>query len=353
MAEPQQPSPDSFGPNVWLVDEMFEEFRRDPLSVSTSWREFFEGYKPGGANLARPEVASVEEAAEIAEPVAARSPVAAGSAVVPAGAAGAGTAVAGAAGAGTAVAGAEGAGAGERDGSTTVPLRGGAARAVANMTTSLQVPTATSFRVVPSKLLEVNRTVLNDHLVRAGVAGKVSFTHLIGWAVVQALKVVPSLNSSFTEALPSPGTDGQGETDGRAPQPAVLRPAHVNLGIAVDLERRDGSRALMVPVIKKADGLDFRGFWLAYEEMVRKVRTGKVEVSDFAGTTITLTNPGTLGTVQSVPRLLAGQGAIIGVGTYRLPCGMAGGRPPSAGRARCLQSRHGQFHVRPPGDTGR
>ena len=113
----------------------------------------------------------------------------------------------------------------------------------------------------------------------------------------------------------------------RMPRRAVFRPAHVNLGIAVDLERPDGTRSLMVPVIKQADTLDFRQFWRAYEELVRRVRSGKVDVSDFAGGTITITNPGTLGTVQSVPRLMAGQGAIIGVGTIDYPAEWQGADP--------------------------
>ncbi|MGH9107101.1 MAG: multifunctional oxoglutarate decarboxylase/oxoglutarate dehydrogenase thiamine pyrophosphate-binding subunit/dihydrolipoyllysine-residue succinyltransferase subunit, partial [Acidimicrobiales bacterium] len=200
------------------------------------------------------------------------------------------------------------AGAAEGEGTAT-PLRGSAARVVANMTASLEVPTATSFRVVPAKMLEVNRLILNNQLVRTGAAGKVSFTHLIGWAVVQAVKAVPALNTSFAGTGPGSASNG----------PAAFRPAHINLGIAVDLERSDGRRSLMVPVIKQAETLDFRGFWQAYEELVRKVRSGKADVSDFAGATITITNPGTLGTAQSVPRLMAGQGAIIGVGSIAYP----------------------------------
>ena len=125
----------------------------------------------------------------------------------------------------------------------------GAARVVSNMTTSLEVPTATSFRVVPAKLLEVNRLILNNQLARTGTAGKVSFTHLIGWAVVQAVQAVPAINSSF--AAPA-GEDGDNAPDNNAnanhpsanknATPAVFRPAHVNLGIAVDLERPDGNQ---------------------------------------------------------------------------------------------------------------
>jgi 2-oxoglutarate decarboxylase len=335
---PQQTSPDSFGANAWLVDDMYEQFRRDPLSVSESWREFFEGYRPAGANLsgrrtmARPAAAGlapVDSAADKAAPDGSAGNGASGGVAtlvatpVPTSEANAATTATSPRPAPEERPSAPTPGAPE---GTTVPLRGSAARVVSNMTSSLEVPTATSFRVVPAKLLEVNRLILNNQLARTGTAGKVSFTHLIGWAVVQAVRAVPAINASFA----GPPHDGDGATGkstnaystnarGAGGGPAVFRPAHVNLGIAVDLERSDGSRSLMVPVIRQAEALEFRHFWRVYEDLVRKVRSGKVEVSDLAGSTITITNPGTLGTVQSVPRLMAGQGAIIGVGTIDYP----------------------------------
>ena len=204
------------------------------------------------------------------------------------------------------------------------------------------MPTATSFRVVPAKLLEVNRLILNNQLARSGAAGKVSFTHLIGWAIVQALPIGarPQLQlpgrgrragHGQWSAHPrwcGPSEGGNGASGARpVAGPAVFRPAHVNLGLAVDLQRPDGSRTLMVPVIKEAEALDFRRFWTAYEDLVRKVRSGKAQVTDFAGPTMTITNPGTLGTVQSVPRLMAGQGAIIGVGAIDYPAEWQGADP--------------------------
>jgi 2-oxoglutarate dehydrogenase E1 component len=321
---------------------MFEQFRRDPASVSESWREFFAGYKPGGANLARPVLSGAAGGDQGEGPEAARALL-----VSPEGAEGAVTSTPGLHGEGRGgdQPGVARSGNGHGVGGpalpasatrapgpavdgTAQPLRGSAARVVANMTTSLGVPTATSFRVVPAKLLEVNRLILNNQLARTGAAGKVSFTHLIGWAIVQALKAVPALNASFVDQPSAPGT-GNGASKGSAPAPApaVFRPAHVNLGLAVDQQRSDGTRALMVPVVREADILDFRGFWSAYEDLVRKVRSGKAEVTDFAGPTITITNPGTLGTVQSVPRLMAGQGAIIGVGTIDYPAEWHGADP--------------------------
>jgi 2-oxoglutarate dehydrogenase E1 component len=335
---------------------MFEQFRADPQAVGESWREFFEGYRPGGANLARP-VLVAHEGQELPMGPAGAAPA------TTRGTGGSGTGggdrstgnghrISGAGAPGT---GAPGTGLLGRDvpgrdrgpsaggpaatadlpvgaptygaevpvvlpagvEGTATPLRGPAARLASNMTVSLGVPTATSFRMVPAKLLEVNRLVLNNQLARAGTAGKVSFTHLIGWAVLQALKAVPALNASFVE--PPPGRAGG--------TPAVFRPAHVNLAIAVDLQRPDGSRALMVPVIKRAGALDFRDYWMAYEDVVRKVRSGRAEVDDFVGPTVTITNPGTLGTVQSVPRLMAGQGAIIGVGAIDYPAEWQGADP--------------------------
>jgi 2-oxoglutarate dehydrogenase complex dehydrogenase (E1) component-like enzyme len=189
------------------------------------------------------------------------------------------------------------------------PLRGAAGRVVANMTASLAVPTATSFRVIPARLLEVNRRILNNQLSRTGSAGKVSFTHLIGYAVVEALKAIPVMNSSFVPAA----------LDDPKAVPSVIHHEHIGLGIAVDTERPDGSRTLLVPVIKAADGLDFRGFWSAYEDLIRKVRTNRIGADDLAGATVTITNPGTIGTVQSVPRLMAGQGVIVGIGAIDYP----------------------------------
>ena len=189
------------------------------------------------------------------------------------------------------------------EGPQTLPLRGPAARVVQNMESSLEVPTATSVRAVPAKLLIDNRVVINNHLRRAR-GGKVSFTHIIGFAVVQALKAMPEMNSAFVEV------------DGK---PGLLRPAHVNLGLAIDLQKPDGTRQLLVPAVKAAEAMDFAQFWSAYEDVVRRARGGKLGADDFAGTTVSLTNPGTIGTNHSVPRLMKGQGAIIGVGAMDYP----------------------------------
>jgi 2-oxoglutarate dehydrogenase E1 component len=302
------PRPTTFGANDWLVDEMRERWEEDPDSVSEEWRTLFGG--PGlptpaapGAPLTlvapsalREPPAPVASAAAPAAPVA--PPVAPTGAPTPTPTPASDPAPAAVA---AAPAPAPVAPAPAPEGSEL--LRGAAARIVTNMEASLHVPTATSFRVVPAKLLEVNRTVVNGYLGRTH-SGKVSFTHLIGFAVVKALRAMSAMRRTYVEV------------DGK---PAVVHHDHVGLGLAVDVEKPDGTRTLFVPVVKDADTLDFAGFHTAYEALIRKVRANKLSPDDFAGATATLTNPGTIGTVQSVPRLMPGQGVIVGVGTIDFP----------------------------------
>ena len=191
---------------------------------------------------------------------------------------------------------------------TLEPIRGVGARVVASMEASLSVPTATSVRAIPAKLMIDNRIVINNHLKR-GRGGKVSFTHIIAYAMIKALRAMPEMNSFY------------GELDGK---PALGKPEHINLGIAIDLAKPDGTRQLLVPSIKGCEGLDFGQFWVAYEEIVKKARAGTLTVEDHSGTTVSLTNPGTIGTVHSVPRLVQGQGLIIGVGAMDYPAEFQG-----------------------------
>ncbi len=184
------------------------------------------------------------------------------------------------------------------------PLRGASARIAERMDESLTVPTATSVRSIPAKLLEVNRKIINNQLRRLTMGGKVSFTHLIGWATVQALKDQAGMNVAYADF---------------DDQPHMIRHETINLGLAIDVQRKDGSRTLLVPNIKGADQMDFQEFWLAYEELVHRVRSNKITPEDFAGTTVSLTNPGTIGTVQSVPRLMPDHGLIVGVGAINYP----------------------------------
>ena len=186
---------------------------------------------------------------------------------------------------------------------TRTQLKGAPMRTARNMDASLAMPTATSVRNVPMKLAIDQRQMVNAHLART-TGGKVSFTHLIGYAMVQALKRVPAMNSAYEEV---------------GGKPFLVEPNTINLGLAIDLPRPDGGRQLLVPNIKGCENLNFGQFWAAYEAVVRKARAGKLEVSDFQGTTATLTNPGGIGTSHSVPRLMAGQGLILGVGSIDYP----------------------------------
>ena len=299
-----------FGANQWLVDELYQKYLADPGSVDQAWWSFFADYRPTGP-------AGDDQPARSDRP----APAPAVSAPAQAGSGAAGTMAPPAPGTvpGSPQPGTPAPGPAPAQPQAVQPaqpaadgqhsrLRGAAARTAANMASSLSVPTATSVRDVPAKLLIDNRIVINNHL-RRGRGGKVSFTHLIGYAVVRALEAMPAMNESYAEE------------DGK---PVLVAPEHVNLGLAIDVAKSDGTRQLLVPNIKAAEAMDFRQFWTAYEDVVRKARTSKLGVEDFAGTTISLTNPGTIGTVHSIPRLMAGQGCIIGVGAMEYPAAYQG-----------------------------
>lgn len=311
----------AFGPNEWLVDELYERYKQDKNSVDKAWWDFFADYRPdGGAGQGAQTNGANAAPAPAAAPTAAPAPKAAAPAPAPAPAAQpAAQQPAPAQPAPTAAPAAPAETRPEapkpRDPerpkearplteSRQTPLRGATARVVSNMESSLEVPTATSVRAVPAKLLIDNRVVINNSLARSR-GGKVSFTHIIGWALVKALAAMPEMNNGFDH-------DANGK-------PVLVTPAHVNLGLAIDLAKPDGTRQLLVPSIKAAETMDFAHFWAAYEEIVKKARGNKLTVEDFQGTTISLTNPGTIGTVHSVPRLMKGQGAIIGVGALEYP----------------------------------
>ena len=188
------------------------------------------------------------------------------------------------------------------------PLRGPARAIAKNMDASLAVPTATSARDIPAKILIENRAVANTHLSRT-VGGKISFTHLIGYALVEALAEMPAMNVRYLVK------------DGK---PSIEEFAHVGLGVAVDVRRPDGTRTLMVPVIQNADLMTFPEFVAAMDDLIVRARDGKLTAADFQGATVSLTNPGILGTTHSVPRLMPGQGAIIGIGATDFPAEWAG-----------------------------
>ena len=271
-----------FGQNEWLVEEMYSKFCEDPSSVDPSWHEFLVDYAPEPTtdtqtpDNGQPSATAAPTAAPEAAPapVKAKAPAAAPPA----------------------------------EGDDVQVLRGAAAAVVKNMNASLDVPTATSVRAIPAKLMIDNRIVINNHLKRTR-GGKISFTHLIGYALVQAVKKFPNMNRHFTEVNGKPN---------------AVTPEHVNLGLAIDLHGKDGKRSLVVAAIKGCETMRFGQFIAGYEDIVRRARDGKLTAEDFAGVTISLTNPGTIGTVHSVPRLMRGQGAIIGVGAMEYPAEFQG-----------------------------
>ena len=304
MATPDNNTAGSdFGANSWLVEEMYEKFVHDPGSVGDQWQEFFADYRAtapsvAAAAAASPAVRAVAQAhrapseADLAAPTAATHTAAPAPEAAPQ----------------------EAAAKPKQDTEPAEeagkPIRGAGAAIVRNMEASLEVPTATSFRNVPAKLLEVNRKVINGFRSRSG-QGKISFTHLIGWAVVRAIAdAVPNMKNGYLE-----GEDGK---------PRLVENDHVNMALAVDVEKKDGSRTLLTPIIRDADALDFAGFLASYDELIRKVKTNKLTVDDFMGANVSLTNPGTIGTVQSVPRLMPGQGLIVGVGSIDFPAEFEG-----------------------------
>ncbi|GAA3296511.1 multifunctional oxoglutarate decarboxylase/oxoglutarate dehydrogenase thiamine pyrophosphate-binding subunit/dihydrolipoyllysine-residue succinyltransferase subunit [Streptomyces cinereospinus] len=313
----------AFGPNEWLVDEIYQQYLQDPNSVDRAWWDFFADYKPGAAATPAPAAAEAAGAAETtsraqapaqaapapaqAAPAAAAAPKPAAAAPAPAKAPAPAPAAAKPQPKQQPKAAAEPA-AEAPQGPELITLRGPAAAVAKNMNASLELPTATSVRAVPVKLLFDNRIVINNHLKRAR-GGKISFTHLIGYAMVQAIKAMPAMNWSF------------GEKDGK---PTLVKPPHVNLGLAIDLVKPNGDRQLVVAAIKKAETLNFFEFWQAYEDIVRRARDGKLTMDDFTGVTVSLTNPGGLGTVHSVPRLMPGQSVIMGVGSMDYPAEFQG-----------------------------
>ena len=241
------------GVNAGYIAEMHERWQADPASVDPEWRALFEpAIPPTDGQSAAPQPAE-------------SSPTAEAEVTLPAGA---------------------------------TLLRGPAARLARNMTASLAVPTATSFRDVPVAALEARRRELVAQLTPS----RVSFTHLIGFAVVRAAAEQPGMTAYFLEA------------DGAAHR---VDPGGVHLGLAVDVERPDGGRFLVVPVIRSAESMDFGAFRARYEELVEKARANRLAPDDMAGASITLTNPGTLGTTASVARLMPGQGAIVATGAIR------------------------------------
>ena len=286
---------EEYGINADYVRELLGQYRTDPNLVPADWREYFATLTAAGA----PAVAKPSEAPKPSPPAAAN--------LTP----------------GPSPAGSPSDDRSAREGwrgqpsrGEVQPIRGAALQIAQNMKASLEVPTATSQRIVPIKLLEENRRLLNDS--RAGNdQSKISFTHLIAWAVVRALADFPRLNDAFMET---------------AGQPERLSRDRIVLGIAVDVERKDGTRSLLVPNIKDAGSLTFAPFLAAFDDAIGRARAGRSTLDDFAGTTVSLTNPGPVGTTASVARLMPGQGLIVATGAIDYPAGFSALAPAAISR---------------------
>jgi 2-oxoglutarate decarboxylase len=252
--------------NAAFVQVMYEQYLRDPASVGDEWRQLFDNGKLAELPVIPTDRSEVLGRGEKGEVPSVTPPKTSPLSPLPG----------------------------------LTPITGPAARLVQNMTDSLSVPTATSFREITVDVLDARRREVNTQLVAAGK--KVSYTHVIGYAIARAARELPVMTNAFQDV------------DGK---PHRFDPHAVNLGLAVDVEKKDGSHALVVPVIKHAEGMDFATFHATYEALVERARTNKLVPDDFAGATITLTNPGTIGTVASVPRLMKGQGSIIATGAIR------------------------------------
>ncbi|MEP7362475.1 MAG: multifunctional oxoglutarate decarboxylase/oxoglutarate dehydrogenase thiamine pyrophosphate-binding subunit/dihydrolipoyllysine-residue succinyltransferase subunit [Acidobacteriota bacterium] len=266
--------------NSWFEDELRQQYQHDHRMVDDSWKEIFDG-NGGPRNGAA-------TASEPAAPVAVTAPPP--PAVAPAPSTAPSKDV-------------EKASPQVGPSQQLVPLRGAAARIAANMELSLGVPIATSQRVIPVKVMEENRRIINQHRGLTGKS-KISFSQIIGYAILKTLKTFPQLNDAFL--------DRDRETFRVVNQ-------KVNLGIAVDVAGQGGSRSLVVPSIKNAGEMSFSQYLEAFEDIVARARKNKLTVDDFQGTTISLTNPGTVGTSGSVPRLMPGQGCIIAAGAIGYP----------------------------------
>jgi len=302
----------SLGFNTGYIEELYKQYLDDPNSVSESWREFFKDYHPDasfvpatqtsgdGEATAPPTDQPTEptEAPPVEEPDAPPAEPAREDGVSPPIRAASAPSV-------------------DEDHAEVQALRGPAAKIVENMEDSLGIPTATSARTMPVKLLQENRALLNDYQKQVG-GEKVSYTHIIAYALVKGLQKYPDMNTTFRRN--EEGT------------PEHVKPDQINLGLAIDIERR-GKRTLLVPNVKDAGSFNFAEFLGIYNDIIVRARNGDLELSDFQGTTATLTNPGMIGTSMSVARLMPGQGVIVGAGAIGYPPEYRGYDPEVASKA--------------------
>lgn len=270
---------EQFGSNFWYVADLYDSYLNDKNSVSEFWQNYFNNLKTAEKSPAQKkprtaiqepvqtELKQPKQQPALKEPSRQTSPPPSG------------------------------------EHENYQLITGVGARIIENMTGSLTMPTATSQRTISVKLLEENRRIINQFLQKTN-QGKISFTHIVAYAIVRALRLFPSMNNSFAMVNA---------------KPYLVQKKEVNFGLAIDIEKKDGTRSLIVPNVKGADKMNFSDFRKAYDDVIKRSRTGRIEPSDFQGTTISLTNPGTVGTVSSIPRLMTGQGGIIAIGVIDYP----------------------------------
>jgi 2-oxoglutarate decarboxylase len=300
QSERDQLIADEFGVNADYVSDLLSQFERDPSSVDEEWRAFFDELTTNGRVAPEgPQAAqSGPEGASLIQPTYVWGEKDDGTTPIPGDAAPAAPTLTLTPAAASSVPSQSL----EAELIERIPIRGPALRIAENMEASLAVPTATSQRQVPLKLLDENRRLINQHVAASG--RKVSYTHIVARAILKALESFPQLNDSFEEK------------DGSAYR---VRNPHVNFGVAVDVTKKDGTRTLLVPNITGAEKLSFSQLLDAYDDIVKRAREGKLQIADFQGTTISLTNPGTIGTTASNPRLMAGQSVIVATGAIAYP----------------------------------
>ncbi|MCU0344674.1 MAG: multifunctional oxoglutarate decarboxylase/oxoglutarate dehydrogenase thiamine pyrophosphate-binding subunit/dihydrolipoyllysine-residue succinyltransferase subunit [Ignavibacterium sp.] len=261
LTKKQKEELEKFGANTWFVESLYKQYEQRPDEVPDQWKNFFGNVENknriGNENIN-------ESTGFLTLPKNIQMPLP------------------------------------DKDDEVKV-IAGSAQRILDNMNSSLTIPVATSQRTIAVKLLEENRIIINQYLQKNN-EGKISFTHIISWAILKGILKVPAMNNGFSII------------DGK---PSIIIRKNVNLGLAIDIERKDGTRSLLVPNIKAANNLSFKEFWKAYEDIVARSRKGTIDPSEFLGTTVTLTNPGTIGTVSSIPRLMIGQGAILATGAIQ------------------------------------
>ena len=269
--------PPEFGINSWLEDELYQQYLNDRKTVDESWKEVFEtnggsvpeapapGPQTGRMRRSRRWRCKWRTGISVDAPVPEHQPVA---------------------------------------GETLIPLRGAAARIAENMKASLSIPLATSQRVMPVKVIDENRRIINEHrALHRQEQDLLHAHHRLGHR--EGASSNPDAESCVR------GNERRAVSRGARPGQHRHRGGRGGQGRRAVAQSARTSR---MPA-----SLDFAQFVAAFDDIVARARSNKLTVQDFEGTTISLTNPGTVGTLGSVPRLMPGQGAIIATGAIDYP----------------------------------